>query len=139
MTVASVAPAVQAAGRDLRRKLIDLALADPRSPLADLSSEGMMLEDGVMYAHGDSTRREALAAIIARHRDVLEAQAQAQAKPDADEEHFATRSFGAVFPEVRIDEALGVIHVPRLVAGYSVRRVLNAKTALSQLQGGIVW
>jgi len=139
MTVASVAPAVQAAGRDLRRKLIDLALADPRSPLADLSSEGVMIEDGVMYAHGDSTRREALAAIIARHRDVLEAQAQAQAKPDADEEHFATRSFGAVFPEVRIDEALGVIHVPRLVASYSVRRVLNAKTALSQLQGGIVW
>jgi len=35
--------------------------------------------------------------------------------------------------------ALGIVRVPRIVATYSVGRVLNAKTALSQLQGGIVW
>ena len=74
---------------------------------------------------------------MARHGQPVEA--RAQAKPSPEEEHYATRSWGAVFTEVRVDPALGVIRVPRIVATYSVGRLLNAKTALSQLQGGIVW
>ena len=137
ITVASVAPAVQAACRDLRRKLMGLASADPRSPLAGARPEEAMIEDGAMYARSDPTRRETLAAFIARHGKVVDA--RAQARPGPDDERFATRSFGAIFTEVRIDKALGVIRVPRIVATYSVGRVLNAKTGLSQLQGGIVW
>jgi len=56
-----------------------------------------------------------------------------------DERKLATRSFGAVFAEVRVDRDLGVIRVPRVVATYSVGRLLNAKTGINQLQGGIVW
>ena len=48
-------------------------------------------------------------------------------------------SFGAVFAEVRVDPELGEIRVPRIVATYDMGRALNAKTARSQLQGGIVW
>jgi xanthine dehydrogenase YagR molybdenum-binding subunit len=51
----------------------------------------------------------------------------------------AMRSFGAVFTEVRVDRDLGVIRVPRVVATYSVGRLLNAKTGINQLRGGIVW
>ena len=38
-----------------------------------------------------------------------------------------------------LDRDLGEIRVPRVVATYDVGRRLNAKTALSQLRGGIVW
>jgi xanthine dehydrogenase YagR molybdenum-binding subunit len=38
-----------------------------------------------------------------------------------------------------VDRALGESRVPRGVATYDVGRRLNAKTALSQLRGGIVW
>ncbi len=76
-------------------------------------------------------------ALAARQRNVIEG--RADAKPGAEEEHYATRSFGALFAEVRVDAELGLIRVPRIVATYSVGRLLNAKTALSQLQGGIVW
>jgi xanthine dehydrogenase YagR molybdenum-binding subunit len=137
ITVASVAPAVQAACRELRRKLIALAIADPRSPLAGAAAEEARIEDGAIYARSDPTRRETLAAFIARHGKIVDA--RAEARPDPDEDRFATRSFGAVFAEVHIDQAHGVIRVPRIVATYSVGRVLNAKTGLSQLQGGIVW
>jgi xanthine dehydrogenase YagR molybdenum-binding subunit len=64
---------------------------------------------------------------------------RADAKPGDEEKRFASRSFGAVFAEVRVDEALGIVRVPRVVATYSVGRILNAKTARSQLEGGIVW
>jgi xanthine dehydrogenase YagR molybdenum-binding subunit len=40
---------------------------------------------------------------------------------------------------VRVDEGTGVVRVPRVVAAYSVGRLMNAKLARSQLEGGIVW
>jgi xanthine dehydrogenase YagR molybdenum-binding subunit len=80
-------------------------------------------------------RDEAIAA--GRGNAVVEA--QASAKEGEEKEKFATRSFGAVFVEVRVDEELGRIRVPRIVADYSVGRLMNAKLARSQLIGGLVW
>ncbi len=68
--------------------------------------------------------------------------AQAEAAPPARSaagQRLAHRSFGAVFAQVRVDADLGVVRVPRIVATYSVGRLLNRKTGLSQLEGGIVW
>jgi len=48
-------------------------------------------------------------------------------------------SFGAVFAEVKVDEELGRIRLTRLIGAYGAGRILNAKTARSQLIGGIVW
>ena len=80
---------------------------------------------------------EPLAALAARQVQPLEA--RAEAKPGEEEKQYASRSFGAVFAEVRVDEALGIVRVPRIVATYSIGRMLNAKTGRSQLEGGIVW
>ena len=44
-----------------------------------------------------------------------------------------------MFVEVHVDADLGTIRVPRVVGVYDVGRVLNQKTARSQLMGGIVW
>jgi xanthine dehydrogenase YagR molybdenum-binding subunit len=51
----------------------------------------------------------------------------------------SSHAFGAVFVETRIDRELGEIRIPRVVAVYSAGKILNPKTARSQLQGGIVW
>jgi xanthine dehydrogenase YagR molybdenum-binding subunit len=48
-------------------------------------------------------------------------------------------SFGAVFVEVRVDPDLGTIRVSRVVGAYGVGRVMNPKTARSQLIGGITF
>ena len=52
---------------------------------------------------------------------------------------YSSHAFGAVFTEVRVDRELGEIRIPRIVAAYGAGKILNAKTARSQLQGGIVW
>jgi len=41
------------------------------------------------------------------------------------------------FADVRVDEDLGEIRVPRVVTAHDVGRILNAKTAKSQIAG--VW
>jgi xanthine dehydrogenase YagR molybdenum-binding subunit len=51
----------------------------------------------------------------------------------------SSHAFGAVFVEAWIDRELGEIRIPRVVAAYAAGKILNPKTARSQLQGGIVW
>jgi xanthine dehydrogenase YagR molybdenum-binding subunit len=48
-------------------------------------------------------------------------------------------SFGAVFVEVRVDPDLPIPRVSRVVGVYNAGRVLNPRTARSQLTGGIIW
>jgi xanthine dehydrogenase YagR molybdenum-binding subunit len=44
-----------------------------------------------------------------------------------------------VFAEVHVDEDLGTVKVTRVVSAIAGGRVLNPKTARSQILGGIVW
>jgi xanthine dehydrogenase YagR molybdenum-binding subunit len=136
-SAASVSPAVQAACTALRDAIIAAAIADARSPLHGLPSDAVTIDDGWLRVVEDPSRREAVAALAGRQPQLL--QQRASAKPGDERSRYAFHSFGAVFAEVTVDRDLGVVRVPRIVAAYDVGRLLNAKTALSQLRGGIVW
>lgn len=45
----------------------------------------------------------------------------------------------AVFVEVRVDEDLGTVRVTRVVSAVAAGRIVNGRTARSQVYGGIVW
>jgi xanthine dehydrogenase YagR molybdenum-binding subunit len=47
--------------------------------------------------------------------------------------------YGAVFVEVAVDPDLGLVRMRRCVGGYSAGRIINPKTARSQMTGGIIW
>jgi xanthine dehydrogenase YagR molybdenum-binding subunit len=61
------------------------------------------------------------------------------AKPGAEQQQYSMHSFGAVFTEVRVDPELGLVRIPRIVTAHGVGKVLNEKTARSQIQGGVIW
>ena len=46
---------------------------------------------------------------------------------------------GSHFVEVRIDKDLGLVRVARVVSAIDGGRVLNEKTARSQIMGGSSW
>jgi len=137
MSAASVGPAVQAACRQLRDRLIAQAVADEASPLHGAAPSNVGVDAGWLAVRDDPARRETIAALAGRSERPLEV--TAEAKPGNEGERYGLHSFGAVFAEVHVDPELGVIRVPRVVAAYDIGRALNAKTARSQLQGGIVW
>jgi xanthine dehydrogenase YagR molybdenum-binding subunit len=56
-----------------------------------------------------------------------------------DEEEYASGTFGAHFAAVAVDPDLGEVRVTRFVGAFDCGRILNAKTARSQMLGGIVW
>lgn len=137
-SVASVAPAVQAAATAARRKLIGIAIADASSPLSGASVQDVTIDNGWLMRLSDPARREPIAAVIARHGG-QPIEASASAEPGDEKKQYSMHSFGAVFTEVHVDPDLGEIRVPRIVAVYGVGQLLNRKTARSQLMGGIVW
>jgi xanthine dehydrogenase YagR molybdenum-binding subunit len=47
--------------------------------------------------------------------------------------------YGAVFVELAVDPDLGLVRLRRCVGGYSAGRIINPKTARSQMTGGIIW
>ena len=52
---------------------------------------------------------------------------------------YAMRTWGAVFVEIGVDPDFGILRLRRVVGSYSAGRIVNPKTARSQLTGGIIW
>lgn len=136
-TVASVGPAVLAAGHALRLKLIGIAVANKASPLFGALAEEVDVQNGELFLRADPARRETMAAIVARHGSGP-VEVVASADPGDTSQHYSMHAFGAVFVEVHVDELLGTVRVARVVGVYGVGKLMNAKTGHSQLMGGIV-
>ncbi len=136
-SAASVGPAVRAACEALRAKILAEVVRDASSPLRASTVDTLDIDDGMIVVKGNAARREPIAAFAGRRAAPLDA--AAEAKPGDEKKQFSMHSFGAVFVEVHVDPWLHVVRIPRVVATYDVGTRLNAKTALSQLRGGLVW
>jgi len=137
-TASGVGSAVKVACVALRAKMAALAAGDRRSPLHGIDPKDIDAEGGELFARAAPSRREPYEAVVARQPGrIVEAKVDEQEKPER--KNYATHSFGAHFVEVRVDEAIGRVSVSRVVSAIAAGRVLNAKTARSQLLGGVVW
>jgi xanthine dehydrogenase YagR molybdenum-binding subunit len=135
MTAASVAPAVREAAGAALRKLTRLAAA--RGASSDL--HGRRAGSGGLSQQGDRSLQEAYAELLGRSQTPF-VEGEAHVKPDeASHEKFSFYSFGAHFAEVRVDPDLGEVKVTRFTGAFDMGRIMNVKTARSQIIGGIVW
>ena len=118
MTVASVAPSVQAACGALVDKIKDMALADQNSGWQGQSREALQVRDGMVVG---SDRQVPVSALLERggHRFI---EAEAKTQPGEEKQKFSMHAFGAQFAEVRVDPDLGTIRVSRL-SGRSTRGI----------------
>ncbi|MBS0220851.1 MAG: xanthine dehydrogenase family protein molybdopterin-binding subunit [Proteobacteria bacterium] len=66
-------------------------------------------------------------------------QAEGQSEPGSEYENFSQYSYGAHFAEVAVDSVTGEIRLRRMLGIFDAGRILNAKTARSQLIGGMLW
>lgn len=137
-TAASVSSAVHLAGNQVRNKLLQLAIADQKSPLYGSTVEDVIAQNGSFFLKNKSSASETYQAILARHgMETIEVRADSKLT-DA-EDKFSMHAFGSQFAEVRVEPDLGEVRVTRWVGTFGAGRILNAKTANSQLIGGIVY
>lgn len=59
--------------------------------------------------------------------------------PLGEPDDVSMHTFGAIFAEVRVDRSLMIPRVARILGAYSVGRIVNPKTAKSQMTGGMIW
>ncbi len=67
--------------------------------------------------------------------DGLEASGAFETNPEA--QQFSMHAFGAQFAEVRVNVDTGEVRVPRLLGVFAAGRIINPKTARSQLLGAM--
>lgn len=137
-TVASVGAAVQEATRSLRRKLLALASADSSSPIYEKTEDEVAVENGRFFVKTNPNVGQTYAEIL-RRAGKGSFEVTETVKPGEETEKYTRYSFGAHFAEVRVHPALGEVRVARYTAAFGAGRIMNAKTARSQLLGGIIW
>jgi len=136
-TAASVAHAIAAAADEIRKELLALARKIPGSPLANVQEDDVRLADGMIVSKSDASRAASIADAM-RHSalDRIEHEKSAEF---ADDSKHARNTHSAIFAEVKVDEPLDVIRVTRIVDAVAAGRILNTKTAHSQVLGSVVW
>ena len=130
VTAASTGSAVRDVATALRQKLIDIAVGDPRSPLHGAVPAAVQATNGRLTS---GTLGESYSELLARQGD-KSVEVTIASRPGAETREYSMHSFGAV-----VDPDLGIVRVPRIVTAHAVGTILNAKTARSQIHGGVVW
>jgi xanthine dehydrogenase YagR molybdenum-binding subunit len=134
---ASVSNGIAMASAAVREELLRLTKRMPDSQLADAEPDEVALVNGRLASKRDASHAVPIAEVM-RHAGVdrIEREEQTQFSWESPEAH---NTHSAVFAEVRVDEQLGVIRVTRVANAVAAGRILNAKTARSQIMGGVVW
>ncbi|WP_156722335.1 xanthine dehydrogenase family protein molybdopterin-binding subunit [Streptomyces apocyni] len=133
-----VSAAVYAAATELRAQLVARAVADEGSPLHGADPDHVVVRDGRMM-RGDAPDTGESYAELLRRNFLPDSEATGSWGPPPHDVPYAALTFGAQFAEVAVDPELGLVRVRRLAGAFAPGRVLNAKTARSQLMGGMIW
>ena len=149
--------AVQAVCLDLVRAFVNRVSEDEASPLSGCRLEGITVRDGGIQITDDPERFETYADILTRHGlEEITIEAESATPGSSSSSTMVRRAgrfvpfttpstgacayagaFAAQFVEVHVDPDLGTIRVARVVAAVDAGRILNPKTARSQIIGGI--
>jgi xanthine dehydrogenase YagR molybdenum-binding subunit len=105
----------------------------PRAPISAGSQTSAAVGNAVYLAACKLRDR------LRERRDSAPIEVHANAEPADSEEQYSTHAFGAQFAEVEVDPDFAEVRVARHTGVFACGRVLNAKTARSQLMGGITW
>jgi xanthine dehydrogenase YagR molybdenum-binding subunit len=138
---ASTGAAVELACKSLADELYKYAGKVKGDPLAGAGRDEIAFVDGFIVVRANPVKRVSLLdAMAASGKDKLEV--EETAKPGlldmASQLQKARNTHSAIFVEVKVDEDLPIVRVTRVVCAVAAGRIINPKTARSQILGGVV-
>ena len=138
-TAASVGTAVLAVCKTIKEKVFKLAKQVDNSPISGADLDEVTFADGKISLNSDLSKSVSITNAMKQSGEVS---IQAEESTGPNMLHMLEYSFNthsAVFVEVKIDEDLGTVKVTRVVSAIAGGKVLNPKTARSQILGAVVW
>ncbi|AZA74254.1 xanthine dehydrogenase family protein molybdopterin-binding subunit [Chryseobacterium indoltheticum] len=138
-TTATVGPAVQAACQALNKKLFKKAKDLKNSVLGDTKFNQVTFKNGFTI-HNDNPEIKVSISEIFEANEGKPIKTTNSAIPNPLTYGKKARAVhSAVFVEVEVDEELGVIEVRRALTAVAAGKIINPKTAESQVLGGMIW
>ena len=125
----STGTAVVQAAANLRRQILQLGVTGLEVP-----AEQLEIKEGFVTVKDDPGRRITLAQVT-RRMDPEYLSAKSTITPGSVD--YIVNSFGAHFVEVEVDTDTGRVRVVDYVAAHDSGRIINPRTALGQVEGGV--
>jgi xanthine dehydrogenase YagR molybdenum-binding subunit len=134
-STASAAPALRAAAESAKRSLIQLAVENTRSPFHGMNPQDLRYADGALIAG----RRRVGFGDLLEVTGTPAVEATEGGAPGGDPAQIAFYSFAAHFCEVRVNRWTGEARVTRFTTAVDGGKIVNPKTARSQIIGGVIF
>ncbi len=138
-TTASVGSAVKAAGRALRKKILKKARALKNSPLKNAEQDDVVFNSSRISLKTDETVYVTLAQVLEANKGRSIKTTNFSIPNALKLKKYTRAAHSAAFVEVEVDEELGMVNVTRAVTAVAAGKIINPKTARSQVLGGMVW
>ncbi|TXD83155.1 xanthine dehydrogenase family protein molybdopterin-binding subunit [Subsaximicrobium wynnwilliamsii] len=138
-TTGVVGSAVKAACESLKKKIFKKAKKMNNSTFNSVALEDVVFEDGSMHLKQDKSNFVTFKEIIADN-DGKKIKASKNNIPNVLKlKQYTRAAHSAAFVEVEVDEQLGIVNVTRAVTAVAAGKIINPKTARSQILGGMIW
>jgi xanthine dehydrogenase YagR molybdenum-binding subunit len=97
------------------------------------------ITDELITKSGKTFIKRPTAAELMVSENLTEFQTRVDAKAPQEADKYSAHAFNANFAEVWVNDATGMVKIPRFVAATGAGKILNPKTAESQVIGGVIW
>lgn len=138
-TAASVGSAVKSVCEAVKAQVLKLAKKSDKTPVSGESADDLTIDGGYVMLKKDPTVKVSISELI-KQAGVGNIEEKALSIPNPLHMlKYTFNSHAAVFAEVKVDEELGTVIVSRVVCAVGAGKIINPKTAGSQIKGAVVW
>ncbi|NNG21686.1 xanthine dehydrogenase family protein molybdopterin-binding subunit [Telluria aromaticivorans] len=137
--VTTVGGGVHGACEKLQKRLFKLAQDMPDSRMKGVRQKDVVFQDGTMMLRNRPETALRLGEVLASSGIDRVEEKYLMTPQMLKQRKFTRAVHSAVFCEVRVNEKLGMVRVTRVVSAVAAGRIINAKTAASQVSGAVVW
>jgi xanthine dehydrogenase YagR molybdenum-binding subunit len=135
----STGVAIVMAAKALKQKLLEKAKDMPNSPLAGATEKDVTFRNGGISLLSDPSVHITFQAIVAANKGQV-IKTTKMGKPHLLKlRKYSKMTHSASFVEVEVDKDLKTITVTRAVTAVAAGKIINPKTARSQISGSMVW
>ncbi|MGB8193460.1 MAG: xanthine dehydrogenase family protein molybdopterin-binding subunit [Chitinophagaceae bacterium] len=135
----STGSAIVVAAKDLKKKLLKKAKGIAGSPLAGAKEDEVMFKDGNICLKNNRAAFVSFKDIVRANKGRVIKTTKMGMPHVLKLRKYIKATHSASFVEVEIDKELKTITVTRAVTAVAAGRIINPKTARSQIMGSMVW
>ena len=137
--VTTVGSAVEGACEKLQKRLFKMARHLPGKPFGHTRFKDVEFFEGQMRLREDPSIDVSLPELLTAANETRVEEKYLLLPNMLKQKKYIRATHSAVFAEVRVDESFGTVRVTRVVSAIAAGRIMNLKTAHSQVTGAVVW